>query len=195
MPKISEARREARRGEILDAALRCFTRSGYQKTSMADIIAESGMSAGAIYLYFSSKADLVRAVAARVLDTRRIEIEAAGADGPVSPAAIVRIIAEGVRAGAPLPVLVQVWGEATTDDALRERMQETVGHMRSTIRDALERWARAQPEREATAGEWADLVAPVVVGMLPGFILQCALVDGFDQEKYLRGLDGLLPTG
>ena len=49
MPKVSEQHREARRDQIVDAALRCFSRKGFQRTSMADIIAESGLSAGAIY--------------------------------------------------------------------------------------------------------------------------------------------------
>ena len=63
MPKVTEEHRLAKHDEILDAALRAFSRKGFQATSMAEIIAESGMSAGAIYRYFASKADIVRGVA------------------------------------------------------------------------------------------------------------------------------------
>lgn len=36
----------------------CFTRKGYTNTTMDDIVAESGLSKGAIYWYFHSKDDL-----------------------------------------------------------------------------------------------------------------------------------------
>ena len=55
MPKVSEEYRTARRSEIARAALRCFARKGFDATSMADIIAESGLSAGAIYGHYKSK--------------------------------------------------------------------------------------------------------------------------------------------
>ncbi len=49
---------QERRQEILDAAMRCFARTGYHKTSMDDIVAESGLSKGTLYWYFKSKRDL-----------------------------------------------------------------------------------------------------------------------------------------
>ena len=67
MPKVTEAYRTARRDEIIESALRCFAAKGYQRTSMADIIDESGLSAGAIYGHFSGKKELFSAVAGRVV--------------------------------------------------------------------------------------------------------------------------------
>jgi len=58
MPKVSAAHEQARREQILAAAMACFARSGYSKTSMDDIVRESGLSVGAIYSYFPSKDDL-----------------------------------------------------------------------------------------------------------------------------------------
>ena len=77
MPKVTEAHRTARRDEIIGAALRCFAAKGYQRTSMADVIEESGLSAGAIYGYFAGKQELFAAVAGRVLEARQGELEAA----------------------------------------------------------------------------------------------------------------------
>ena len=54
MPKVTDEYRIAKREEIADAALRAFRRKGFQGASMADIIAESGLSAGAIYGHFAS---------------------------------------------------------------------------------------------------------------------------------------------
>jgi AcrR family transcriptional regulator len=43
---------------ILEAALRCFARKGYLRTSMDDIVAESGLSKGTLYWHFENKSDL-----------------------------------------------------------------------------------------------------------------------------------------
>jgi hypothetical protein len=38
------ASRQKRRREIMEAALRCFVRSGYRRSTMGDVVAESGLS-------------------------------------------------------------------------------------------------------------------------------------------------------
>jgi AcrR family transcriptional regulator len=53
---------EARATSIRDAAMRVFVRKGINGTTMQEIAAECGMSAGAIYRYFEGKDQLVRAV-------------------------------------------------------------------------------------------------------------------------------------
>lgn len=47
-----------RRAQIIEAALACFTRKGYNNTTMDDIVAESGLSKGSLYWYFKSKGEL-----------------------------------------------------------------------------------------------------------------------------------------
>ena len=44
--------------QILQAALTCFAGKGYHQTSMNDIVAESGLSKGALYWHFKSKQEL-----------------------------------------------------------------------------------------------------------------------------------------
>ena len=61
MPKLSQNEMEARRREIIAAAGRCFARKGIQATTMREIFAEAGMSAGAVYNYFKTKDDLIAA--------------------------------------------------------------------------------------------------------------------------------------
>jgi AcrR family transcriptional regulator len=50
--RITAARASAQRERILDAALTCFAREGFHAATMQDIVAESGLSPGAIYGYF-----------------------------------------------------------------------------------------------------------------------------------------------
>lgn len=61
MPKVSQAHMDARRSQILEAAVACFARSGIHGSSIADICKESGLSAGAIYGHFAGKQAIVEA--------------------------------------------------------------------------------------------------------------------------------------
>jgi len=58
-PKVDVA--DERRAQIMEAALACFTRKGYNNTTMDDIAAESGLSKGSLYWYFKGKDDLFAA--------------------------------------------------------------------------------------------------------------------------------------
>jgi AcrR family transcriptional regulator len=62
-PKLQ--RQSDRRDDILEAAERCFVRSGFHQTSMQEICAEAGMSAGNLYRYFPSKESIIAGIAER----------------------------------------------------------------------------------------------------------------------------------
>jgi TetR/AcrR family transcriptional regulator, transcriptional repressor of aconitase len=67
MPKVTEAHVEARRHQILSAALRCFARDGFHRTTMQDIFRESDLSPGAVYSSFKGKDELMLAIIAEVM--------------------------------------------------------------------------------------------------------------------------------
>jgi TetR/AcrR family transcriptional regulator, repressor for uid operon len=54
-----------RRAEILEAAQRCFARSGFHQASMQEICAEAGMSPGNLYRYFPSKEAIIAGISER----------------------------------------------------------------------------------------------------------------------------------
>jgi TetR/AcrR family transcriptional repressor of uid operon len=54
-----------RRATILDAAERCFSRSGFHQTSMNDICQAAGMSPGNLYRYFPSKEAIIAGITER----------------------------------------------------------------------------------------------------------------------------------
>jgi AcrR family transcriptional regulator len=142
MPKVSEQHRLDRRDEIVDAALRCFRRKGFQSTSMAEIISESGLSAGAIYGYFASKSEIILAAATKIVGGRIVDLDRLGQLSPIpEPAAMVRNLLEGLLASLGSPgALVQVWGEAATDPALLELCAQIFDRLRDAIVLYLERW-------------------------------------------------------
>jgi AcrR family transcriptional regulator len=73
-------RKEARPGEILDAALAEFAARGFAASRMEDIAARAGVTKGTLYLYFPSKEELfkslVRESIGAMITARRIEADA-----------------------------------------------------------------------------------------------------------------------
>ena len=57
-----ERRKEARPGELLDAALDLFVEKGFTATRAEEVAARAGVSKGTLFLYFQSKEELFKAV-------------------------------------------------------------------------------------------------------------------------------------
>ena len=57
-----QRRKEARPSELIAAALDLFVKRGYAATKLDDVAASAGVSKGTLYLYFSSKEALFKAV-------------------------------------------------------------------------------------------------------------------------------------
>jgi AcrR family transcriptional regulator len=58
-----QRRKQARPGEILDAALAVFAERGFAAARMEDIAAKAGVTKGTIYLYFPSKEEVFKSLA------------------------------------------------------------------------------------------------------------------------------------
>ena len=196
MPKVSEQHREARRDQIVDAALRCFSTRGFQRTSMADIIAESGLSAGAIYGHFDSKQHLSLAVAKRILGNRMVEfgerVEQTGQLPP--PSAMLRLMMTGLTGEVrDIAILVQLWGEGVTDPEMAGMIGPIFQEVRGVMGPYLTRWAiERRGLGTGAAAAWADDLVPVFLGLGQGYIIQSALLPGFDSEAYFHGVASLL---
>ncbi len=196
MPKVSEQHREARRDQIVDAALRCFAQKGFHRTSMSDIIAEAGMSAGAIYLHFEGKQQIALAVAQRILGNRMIEFgDRLRKDGELPPpSAMLRLMMTGLTSEVRDPrLLVQLWGEAVTDAGVATRIGPIFVEVRNVMAPYLTRWGVERRGMTAdAAASWADDLVPTFLGLGQGFILQSTLLPGFDADHYFAGVARLL---
>ena len=66
MPKVSEKYFQQKRKEIVDAAYRICVRKSISAVELKDVIAETGMSHGAIYRYFKDLDEIIGAMIVRV---------------------------------------------------------------------------------------------------------------------------------
>ena len=72
----------SRREQLLDAAVRTFTKAGYSATRVSDIVSEAGVAQGTFYLYFASKRDIFRQLVERFLTMFADRLLTASFDDP-----------------------------------------------------------------------------------------------------------------
>ncbi|SFU85010.1 transcriptional regulator, TetR family [Polaromonas sp. YR568] len=81
-----ERRKEARPGELLDAALDLFVEKGFAATRAEEVAARAGVSKGTLFLYFQSKEELFKAVVRENISGRftewRAELDAFEGSSP-----------------------------------------------------------------------------------------------------------------
>lgn len=177
MPKVSQEYRDARREQILAAAKRCFLRSGFHETSMQDLFAEAGLSSGAVYRYFSSKEDVILAIAEENLRDMAALIHALATSGRSEGlgAALAEVL-EAVRdkhAHSQLGAMaVLVWSEALRTPALATKLGVMLGQMRADLADVVrEHQARDGLPRQTNV----DALTALLFAIIPGFMLQLAM--------------------
>jgi AcrR family transcriptional regulator len=188
MPKVSDAHLAARRRQILDAAAACFARDGFHRTSMQDIVRESGISAGLVYRYFTSKDDIIAAIVTQWHEQRRVFDEAgpgADADGRVADYLdLLRAIgrpemAERHRLG------VQIWAETVRNPRIRDLARQGVEDPRAGTAEMLRRMP-------AVAGLDPDAFARVLISIYQGLVLQTVWDDKINHEAYAETVAAML---
>lgn len=198
MPKISDEHRAARQAQILDAAWRCFYREGVQATTMEQIIAESGLSASAMYRYFGGKDDII--VAAIETSLRGLAqllepiVEQEGDGAPAGVAEMAQRITAAIdgfmqRPGFNLArIALHGWSEAQRNERLRELMRGFYAAFRDRLAARVPRW---QAAGEVDPAASPDDVAQLLMSITLGFVAQSAIIHDAVPAAHARGLEAI----
>jgi AcrR family transcriptional regulator len=195
MPRVTEEHRTARREQILQAAFRSAARSGFQGMTMADVISESGLSAAAVYGYFRGKSDLLLAIADRAIGSIDEVFHELLADGATPhPADVLKSALEALMAVGDddvdlTVVIVQAWAEAVRGGEIRELLGPRIGRVREHFVEVMRRrQASGQLPPDTDPAE----AAQVMMGLIPGFILQRLMLGDVTLTGFTRGVHGLI---
>jgi AcrR family transcriptional regulator len=180
LPKFRR-RAEARRDEVLDAALELFTEKGFAATRVEDIAQKAGISKGTIYLYFPSKEALMEGLIDRALSPLALQaisvIDATGVDprlvfqtigsliaGKLSDPKIFAVPKLIVRESVQFPELAQIYRRNVIDKVL-PRMVRLIEHQVKSGR-----FRPVDPElavRSLVGPIFAHIVIAEVFGIVP----------------------------
>ena len=190
MPRVSEDHRAARRQQILAAAATRFARDGFHRTSMQDVVDESGMSFGAVYRYFRTKNDIVMAISLEAISM----IETVVRDGVQAGHPVADLMATLPRALLTLEQIdermrlaVQAWGEALRDQALAERMQSGLRRARAALKETIDVSCA-----DSDVHIDAEAASQVLISIIQGFILQRAWDPHLDADSYGQAAQALI---
>lgn len=172
MPRVSKEHLANRRREILDAAANCFARNGFHRTSMQDIVKESGVSAGLIYRYFAGKDDMIAAIAGEWQANRAARLT--GDDPLAGYLDLLRAIA-APAAARERNLAMQTWAETVRDERIRELARQGV-----------------DDQRKAFQGTVPDATIRVLVAVHQGLLLQSAWDEGLDVEAFVDSVRALV---
>ena len=198
MPRIRPERKAERRAQIVAAARTCFARSGFHNTTLKDVFAEAGLSAGCVYNYFQSKDELMLAIAEeRHEEERRLIAEASETDDPVTALRqVARTFADTYLKEDGLDkrrIALQTWSEAQINPLILSSVRAGMDGPRAQLAQLIR---RAQAAKRLTSTLDADAIAHTVIALFHGSVLQKLWKPDIDSdaqfavfEHFLRSLE------
>jgi len=169
-----------RRSRILDAAERCFVRSGFHRTTMQDVAAEAGMSPGNLYRYFPSKDAIVAGLTER--DRSRVAQDFDAFDTNDFMASFARLgrkhFQDEPREKAVL--CLEIWAESARNPASAAMCagleQEVIRRLAEVLQEG-----QARGDIAATVDPQAAAVAIMTIGN--GLFVRRAIAPDFDPVR------------
>ncbi|MFI8830600.1 TetR/AcrR family transcriptional regulator [Streptomyces afghaniensis] len=200
MHSRSPASRTGRpRSATADAAILAATRAalvelGWSKLTLGDVATRAGVAKTTLYRRWSGKNELVVDAVAELFD--ELELPDSGSLAADIEGVVLQFAAILARPEAKSGLMAVV-AEATRDDALRERIRESVVDRQKRL--VLEGRSRAQERGElppepdpVTASRTADLIFDMVAGA----VVHRTLVSGEPvDEEWVRGFTLVLLRG
>jgi AcrR family transcriptional regulator len=176
------------REAILAAATDLIRQRGVAGTSISDVIAASGTSAGAIYHHFASKEQLVLEVGRAAMAVPMAMILATSPDlssAELLAAALDRVAQdEGIA-----EMLLQIWAGAKADPALYAALSGEISAVRTNITNVITTWCADHSVDVDPRG-----LTNLIVGLVSGFAVMQALGVDDDVSTYLDLAKDLVDT-
>src|SRR5580704_4778703 len=196
MPKVSQAYLDKRRGEILDAAINCFSREGFHRTTMAEIVKESELSPGAIYNYFDSKEEIIDAIAEERREVEQALIAEASEEKTV--VAALRRLRDAFFGDLKTPkerlrrrLSIQLWAEAQRNPRILRLVR---GSFEGPLKMLSGLLAEAQRRGEISGKVNAEATARFLIGAFYGLVLQLEWDGELKIEGQIKLLDVFLES-
>ena len=185
-PNVPEAYLKLRREQIIGAAVSCFARKGFHKTTMQDICQAAGLSPGAVYNYFDSKEAIVEACAemAQERNEKMLSMvseaeDAVSAYKKISGAWFSMIKQENMMEGIKFDL--ELWAESTRN----ERVARSFHKVEDAIKEKLTEFV-IEGQKQGVFSKKLDVTAIVQVlfSLVNGLEVQKASNPEIDVDAY-----------
>ena len=178
-----------RRSRILDAAERCFVRSGFHRTTMQDVAAEAGMSPGNLYRYFPSKNAIVAGLSERDRGRVAQDFETFGTEDFMKSFARLgrKHFEEEPRDKAIL--CLEIWAEAARNPTFAKLCADFEHEVVKRLTEMLQ---QAQDRGDISPEVDPHAVAVVISTLADGLFVRRAVVPSFDAAREVPNIINLI---
>jgi AcrR family transcriptional regulator len=157
------------RGQILDAAYRCYKRNSVAKTTMEHIAREARVTRTTVYRYFQSRDEVLTEVIMRATVTMAAELQLRTADAPDFGNFIVEAGAGAFELIPESPVLRLLLGE---NNAVLHRVYVSSEAILALAMDFLrERFERARRDNEVRADIQLAQLTDWIIHIISAYLL------------------------
>jgi AcrR family transcriptional regulator len=183
---------EARRGQILRAALSCFGEQGYHAATMDDLARAAGLSKGSLYWHFDSKEEVFLALFDGFATMLYGAWDAAAGSGADAVEVLRHECELAIAVLSADRLFLLAWAEFLNHPAARTRMGEIYAIARAKLTTTVEGGRAAGTLRP---GPPAAQVAGALIGAVEGLLLQWLVDPDFDLKSHFEAAWELLMGG
>lgn len=164
---------------------------------MEEIIREANLSAGAVYLYYKSKDELIfGAISTYMAELRGLLMPILMREKALPPPAFVYEITSAIAkrtkrgGGVDLNVIILMcWSEAQTNKDVKALVTGFQVKYREALVNIVRKWQKRKDLR--STGNPED-TAKALLALFLGFIAQSAILGELSPETVARGMEGFL---
>lgn len=198
MPKLKAETLAARKSYILKSAMVCFARSGYHQTTMDDIVRETGLSKGGLYVHFNSKHELFLAmVDGFVEEFRLFSIPEANSSSALDR--LTTILDDMVKtASSPdfreiSTLMTHVWALNVHEPEVNHLITRLYAQVRQPLAALLESGIAERTFNPVDATAMANIIIAVFEGLIIQAMIEAEAVDWhFASRTFKAMVTGLL---
>jgi TetR/AcrR family fatty acid metabolism transcriptional regulator len=191
-PDVSQERKD----QILAAATKVFTERGFAEARMDDIVAESGLSKGALYWYFDSKDAIIISLLDRVFDWETANLQAI-LERQDSAAhkltAFVEVTIQDLNKMKPLmPIFIDFWSLSLRKKTINQAIKRYYQRFLDILEPILQLGIDQDEFRPVDVNESALAIGAVFEGTI---LLWAYFSETVDIEKQFRSNLDLVLNG
>ena len=172
---------DERKQQILDAAEEVFTQKGLDLARMDDIAEETGLSKGALYLYFKSKEDLIIAILDRIFQGAFKQLEARKGGESSATEAISQFTEDAIRDYKLMlrlmPVAYEFLALAFRNKTVQKALKQYFHHYMDVLVPIIQRGIASGEFRQVDAQEVAIATGAIYEGTILLWVYDKTLID------------------
>lgn len=167
-PKVTSQHKEEIRGRILQSAVECFSKNGFDKTRMDEISLSAEVSKGTLYNYFDSKEELFHALCEDSLALLKIQLDKLFTNSKhdlISNAELFYENFQKIRKEGTAKVFFEALSESTRN----AKLQKILSKHRSQIFKLVENYLQLQIDKGFLKKDSnPEYIAPGLVSLFDG---------------------------